>query len=99
MFSREAGKRWRLGVERDCAILNDQKVVAPRGGGWQATQVIGLLASISRLHDAAGGGRSNPGTPRLFLIIAKLEDDDIPDPRYGPRRSRAASVKRFGWFN
>jgi hypothetical protein len=36
-----AGAPLALAVERDCAILNDRKVVAPRGGSWQATQVIG----------------------------------------------------------
>src|SRR5436190_11211937 len=33
-----------LSAKRISAILNDQKVAAPRGGSWQATQVIRLLA-------------------------------------------------------
>jgi DNA invertase Pin-like site-specific DNA recombinase len=32
-----------LPAKRISAILNDQKVAAPRGGSWQATQVIRLL--------------------------------------------------------
>ena len=33
----------RLPAKRISAILNDRKVAAPRGGSWQATQVIRLL--------------------------------------------------------
>jgi hypothetical protein len=32
-----------LPAKRISAILNDRKVAAPRGGSWQATQVIRLL--------------------------------------------------------
>jgi DNA invertase Pin-like site-specific DNA recombinase len=32
-----------LSAKRISAILNDRKVAAPRGGSWQATQVIRLL--------------------------------------------------------
>jgi DNA invertase Pin-like site-specific DNA recombinase len=35
-----------LPAKRISAILNDRKVAAPRGGSWQATQVIRLLARL-----------------------------------------------------
>jgi len=35
-----------LSAKRISTILNDQKVAAPRGGSWQATQVIRLLARL-----------------------------------------------------
>src|SRR5689334_18839007 len=38
-----------LPAKRIAAILNDRKIAAPRGGGWQATQVIRLLARFDRV--------------------------------------------------
>jgi DNA invertase Pin-like site-specific DNA recombinase len=35
-----------LSAKRISAVLNDRKVAAPRGGSWQATQVIRLLARL-----------------------------------------------------
>jgi len=35
-----------LSAKRISAILNDRKVAAPRGGNWQATQVIRLLVRL-----------------------------------------------------
>jgi len=35
-----------LSAKRISAILNDRKVAAPRGGSWQATQVIRLLTRL-----------------------------------------------------
>jgi DNA invertase Pin-like site-specific DNA recombinase len=35
-----------LPAKRISAILNDRKVTAPRGGSWQATQVIRLLTRL-----------------------------------------------------
>jgi DNA invertase Pin-like site-specific DNA recombinase len=35
-----------LPAKRISAILNDRKVAAPRGGSWQATQVIRLLTRL-----------------------------------------------------
>jgi DNA invertase Pin-like site-specific DNA recombinase len=37
-----------LPAKRISAILNERKVLAPRGGDWQATQVIRLLARLDR---------------------------------------------------
>ena len=38
-----------LPAKRISAILNDRKVAAPRGGGWQATQVIRLLNRLESI--------------------------------------------------
>jgi DNA invertase Pin-like site-specific DNA recombinase len=35
-----------LPAKRISAILNEQKVAAPRGGNWQATQVIRLMTRL-----------------------------------------------------
>jgi DNA invertase Pin-like site-specific DNA recombinase len=35
-----------LPAKRISAVLNERKVAAPRGGSWQATQVIRLLARL-----------------------------------------------------
>ena len=37
-----------LPAKRISAILNEQKIAAPRGGDWQATQVIRLLAYLDQ---------------------------------------------------
>jgi DNA invertase Pin-like site-specific DNA recombinase len=37
-----------LPANRISAILNEQKIATPRGGNWQATQVIRLLARLDR---------------------------------------------------
>ena len=35
-----------LPAKRISAVLNDRKITTPRGGKWQATQVIRLLARL-----------------------------------------------------
>jgi len=43
-----------LPAKRISAILNDRKIAAPRGGNWQATQVIRLLARLDQASSSLG---------------------------------------------
>src|SRR5262249_29507494 len=45
-----------LPAKRISALLNARNVTAPRGGDWQATQVIRLLACLDRATASLGRG-------------------------------------------
>jgi DNA invertase Pin-like site-specific DNA recombinase len=56
----------KMPAARISAILNERKIAAPRGGRWQAVQVIRLVAHLDlQHHDEAG---AHPKTSRRRLL-------------------------------